>query len=69
MTAVETVPDTWDSERDERFFRATARLLPPAVVEAASSLLASYDEPSTTGVAAGPCLRRVPAQVGRDDGR
>ena len=43
MTTLETVPEDWDSDRDEPFFRIVSRVLPAAVVEAASSLLASYD--------------------------
>ena len=43
MSALEELPTTWDPDRDECFFRIVARLLPPAMVEAASSLLASYD--------------------------
>jgi len=44
MTTLETVPSTWDSDRDERFFRITAHVLPCCLVEGASALLASYDE-------------------------
>ena len=44
MTTLEMIPDTWDADRDEVFFRITARLLPSAVVAGASSLLASYDD-------------------------
>ncbi len=40
----EKISDAWDSDRDERFFRITARLLPSSFVEAASALLASYDD-------------------------
>ena len=44
MAVLERIPDSWDSDRDERFFRITARLLPAAFVAAASALLASYDD-------------------------
>ena len=61
---IEAVPDTWDSDRDERFFRITARLLPCAVVEATSSLLASYDEPPTVLARGVVAVRpRVPVQA------
>ncbi len=61
MTAPEQIPDTWDSDRDERFFRITARLLPSAVVEAASSLLASYDD--ELPLAAARITRSEPAEA------
>lgn len=69
MTTLERVPETWDSDRDEPFFRITARLLPSAVVEAASALLASYDdEPAVPSSAAGRVEQararpQVPAQA------
>ena len=44
MSALEQLPDSWVSDRDEPFFRITARLLPSTTVEAASALLASYDD-------------------------
>ena len=53
MTALEQLPDTWDSDRDERFFRITARALPATVVEAASALLASYDDAPDAAISAG----------------
>lgn len=59
MTTLETVPEDWDSDRDEPFFRIVSRLLRGAVVEAASSLLASYDpDPAVS-----PCDDAGPAQV------
>jgi hypothetical protein len=71
MTTLERVPDTWDSDRDEPFFRITARLLPGAFVAAASALLASYDdEPARVSVGArrgpgagGPSGRSRPRRV------
>ena len=48
-----TVPTVWDDARDVPFFRATARLFPPAFCLGATVLLASYDdEPARTAVAA-----------------
>lgn len=44
MTSLESIPSTWDGDRDEPFFRITARLLPNGLVAAASALLASYDD-------------------------
>ena len=47
MTHIETVPVTWDSARDEVFFRVVARLFTCAFLEGASSMLAANDaEPS-----------------------
>lgn len=43
MSGLEQLPTTWDPDRDECFFRIVARVLPPGLVEAASSLLGSYD--------------------------
>ncbi len=58
MARLEQVPDSWDSDRDERFFRITARLLPAASVAAASALLASYDDER-----ASPAVVRLPLQA------
>ena len=44
MTDLELIPTVWEAARDEAFFRITARLLPVAVVDGGSSLLASYDD-------------------------
>ena len=66
MTTLERVPETWDADRDEQFFRITARLLPRALVEAASALLAGYDDepaPSSHSRAASGVLGRLPAQA------
>ncbi len=43
MTALESVPTTWNDVLDGQFFRITCHLLDPAVVEAASGLLAAND--------------------------
>lgn len=59
MAMLEQVPDRWDGDRDERFFRITARLLPAAFVAAASALLASYDDET----AAAPAAVELPKQT------
>jgi len=56
MTTLETLPGTWDADRDEPFFRITARLLPSAVVAGASALLASYDEDEVVAPRAAPSV-------------
>lgn len=37
-------PTAWEAARDEAFFRIVKGLFPPALLEAASVLLASYDD-------------------------
>lgn len=45
----ESIPTTWDDERDTAFFRITASLFPCEFTYGAGVLLASYDdEPETT---------------------
>ncbi len=44
MDSSSTRPTTWDAARDEAFFRIVLHVFPPALLEAASSLLASYDD-------------------------
>ena len=50
-----TRPTTWDASRDEAFFRIVQYVFPPALLEAASVLLASYDDvASVTDRRSGP---------------
>jgi hypothetical protein len=42
-TAIETIPTTWDDERDVAFFRITASLFSCEFTFGAGVLLASYD--------------------------
>ncbi len=68
MSATEQIPTRWDHDRDERFFRIVARLLPCDVVEAASSLLASYDEeplPPVRVTVSGTPAELVPVRAAR----
>ena len=65
MTSTEQVPTTWDTDRDEPFFRLVAHVLPCSVLEAASSLLASYDDevaPAAPAPVAAPAVVPVPVQ-------
>jgi hypothetical protein len=55
MSSTESIPQTWDEERDGRFFRITAALFGADFCYGAGVLLASYDEDV------------VPAQVTRQD--
>ena len=50
-TTFESIPTTWDDDRDTPFFRITDGLFPSAVRHGAAALLASYDdfEPAATG--------------------
>lgn len=43
-TRLETLPTTWDLDREERFFRVVANLFPTGFTFGASVLLASYDD-------------------------
>ena len=43
-TAIETIPATWDDERDNAFFRITASLFSCEFTYGAGVLLASYDD-------------------------
>jgi len=43
MNSIESIPQVWDDERDEQFFRITARLFDTQFCYGASVLLASYD--------------------------
>ena len=44
MSSTECIPQTWDDERDGRFFRITAALFGAELCYGAGVLLASYDE-------------------------
>lgn len=46
MTTSETRDPQWDDQRDGAFFRIVSDLFPPAMLLAATVLLASYDETS-----------------------
>ena len=43
-TTTESIPQTWDDERDGRFFRITAALFGADFCYGAGVLLASYDD-------------------------
>ena len=43
-TAIETIPATWDDDRDNAFFRITASLFSCEFTYGAGVLLASYDD-------------------------
>lgn len=43
MNGTESVPTSWDDDRDGQFFRIVAHLLSAQLLEAASSLLAAND--------------------------
>jgi hypothetical protein len=47
-TTIENLPQVWDDERDELFFRISALLFAPDFCYGASVLLASYDNESET---------------------
>lgn len=44
----ETVPSTWDDDRDTAFFRLTAQLFTSEFTYGAGVLLASYDDECAT---------------------
>ncbi|MCU1602756.1 MAG: hypothetical protein JWO22_3465 [Frankiales bacterium] len=48
MNRFESVPTTWDDERDGQFFRIVSHLLQCPVLEAASCLLAANDSETAT---------------------
>ena len=43
MNSIESVPTTWDEQREGAFFRIVGTLLSPQFLEAASALLAAND--------------------------
>ena len=44
MSQIESIPQTWDDERDGRFFTLVARVFDPEWLEGATALLLSYDD-------------------------
>jgi hypothetical protein len=42
-TGIETLPRTWDADRDEPFFHLVAAVFAASFIAGASCLLASYD--------------------------
>jgi hypothetical protein len=47
-TTIESIPATWNDERDGQFFRVTASLFPQSFCYGASVLLSSYDAEDLT---------------------
>jgi hypothetical protein len=43
MSTFESIPETWDEQRDSAFFRIVCALFPADFVAGAGTLLASYD--------------------------
>ena len=64
-TTLESIPTTWDDDRDTPFFRITDGLLPNAFLHGAAALLASYDdpEPAATGTPQPPIGGAADAQT------
>lgn len=44
MERIESVPTTWDDDRDGHFFRIVSHVLQARFLEAATSLLAANDD-------------------------
>jgi hypothetical protein len=60
MNRLETLPESWDVERDTAFFTLTTHVFDAGFVAGAGVLLASYDE-ETPDVASVPAALGVPA--------
>lgn len=66
---LETIPSTWDDQRDEAFFRITRALFSVSFTFGAGVLLSSYDdEPvvSDADLPAGPAVTEASTEVARD---
>ena len=44
MSTFESIPETWDDQRDSAFFRLVAAVFSAGFVAGAGALLASYDD-------------------------
>jgi hypothetical protein len=67
-TGLETIPSTWDDQRDEAFFRITRALFSASFTFGAGVLLSSYDvEPgvSDADLAAGTTVTETSTEVPR----
>jgi hypothetical protein len=67
-TGIETIPTSWDEERDGRFFRLTASLFPSEFCAGAGALLASYDRDEAIETAA-PATARITSASHRSPAR